>query len=113
MTKPHLSRVGDLDPRSTTVDFSPEVRSAFRDLAAAVHFSDHFDPLMLQTVQAWAETQKPSVHDVVTALPILASETFKHIQATGDKAVERIWGNIGSELLEKGFTLQKNRWRGK
>ena len=113
MAKPHLSRVGESsDPRSTRIDFSPEVRSAFRDLAAAVHFSD-FDPLILQTVQEWAGTRKPSVEDVVTSLPVIASETFRHIHATGDEKAREAWSAIGGELLEHGFTMQKNRLRGK
>ena len=113
MAKPHLSRVGELDPCSTRIDFPPQVRSAFRDLAVAVHHSEHFDPLILQTVQEWADTRKPSVEDVVTSLPVIASQTFEHIQETGDKLARQAWSDISGELLEHGFTMQKDRWKGK
>jgi hypothetical protein len=98
-----------MDPRSVDIQFSPEVRSAFADLAAAVHHSEHFDGEMLKTVQEWAAGASPSVHDVITSLPVIAKETFNHVQATGDKRAAEAWGNIGSELLERGFMLDKPR----
>jgi hypothetical protein len=98
-----------MDPRSVDIQFPPEVRSAFADLAAAVHFSGHFDGEMLKTVEEWAAGKSPSVHDVITSLPAIAQETFNHVQATGDKKAAEAWGNIGSELLEKGFMLDKPR----
>jgi hypothetical protein len=113
MPKSYLSKVGELDPRITSIDFSPEVRTAFRDLAAAVHFSEHVDPEMLATIQDWAGIQKPSLQDVLCALPLIAEQVFEHIHATGDKHAKKAWGDICSEMLEKGFTMEKNRWRTK
>jgi hypothetical protein len=109
MTKSHSSRVGELDPNTTTIDFSPEVRSAFRDLAAAVHFNEKFDGDTLLTIQEYADTKKPSVYDLLTAFPLIAKDTFEH----GGKKAREAWDNLGSELLEYGFTLQKGRARGK
>jgi hypothetical protein len=98
-----------MDPRGVDIHFSPEVRRAFGDLAAAVHSSKHFDGEMLKTVQEWAAGKSASVHDVITSLPVIAQETFKHVNATGDSKAAEAWGNIGSELLERGFMLDKQR----
>jgi hypothetical protein len=113
MTAGHARKASEIDPRSVDVHFSPEVQRAFGDLAAAVHFSEHFDPDTLKTVQEWASGKSRSVHDIMTALPLVAEETFKHVHATGDAKAAEAWGQIGSELLEKGFTLSKERRRGK
>jgi hypothetical protein len=99
-----------MDPRNVEIHFSSEVRSAFADLAAAMHFSEHFDGDMLSIVQEWAADKTPSVLDVLTAFPLIAEQTFKHIHATGDQRAEKAWREIGSELLERGFTLEKYRF---
>jgi hypothetical protein len=109
MTKSHSNRVGELDPDTTTIDFSPEVRSAFRDLAAAVHFNEKFDGDTLLTIQEYAGEKKPSVYDLVCAFPLIAKDTFEH----GGKKAREAWNNLGSELVEHGFTLQKGRTREK
>jgi len=103
------TRKAQMDPRSVNIQFAPEVQRAFGDLAAAVHFSEHFDGEMLKTVQEWAAGKAASVHDVVTALPVIAQETFKHVHATGDQKAADAWATIGSELLERGFMLDKQR----
>jgi hypothetical protein len=109
----HLRKVGDLDHRIVTIDFAPEVRSVFRDLAAALHSSDHVSEEVLSTIQEWAEGRKPSVQDVLISFPAIAQQTWEHITATGDKAAKKAWEKISSELLEKGFTLENHRWRAK
>jgi len=98
-----------MDPRGVNIHFAPEVQRAFGDLAAAVHSSGHFDGEMLKTVQEWAAGKAASVHDVMTSLPVIAKETFKHVEATGDQKAAQAWDTIGSELLERGFTLDKQR----
>jgi hypothetical protein len=112
MSGGHTRKASELDPRKVEIHFSPEVQRAFGDLAAAVHSSEHFDPDMLKTVQEWAGGKPATVQDVMIALPALAQESLKHAQATGDNRAEAAWGAIGSELLEKGFTLSKGRVRG-
>jgi hypothetical protein len=109
MKKSHSSKVGELDPDTTTIDFSPEVRGAFRDLAAAAHFNEKFNGDTLLTIQEYAETKKPSVSELLTAFPLIAKDTFEH----GGKKAREAWDNLGSELVEHGFTLQKGRTRGK
>jgi hypothetical protein len=102
-----------MDPITVQVHFSKEVRRAFSALAAAVHLSDHFDADMLSVLQDWAAGKKQSVFDVMVAFPAIAKQTFKHIHATGDKRAEQAWGEIGSELLERGFSLARDRGRSK
>jgi hypothetical protein len=113
MTARHTSKAAGLDPRGVSINFSPEVKSAFRDLAAAVHFSEHFDSDMLAVVQKWGGDKSPSVHDVLIGFPVIAEQTFKHIHAIGDKRAEEAWKAIANELLERGFTLEKYRFRTK
>lgn len=98
---------------SIKVSFSPAVRSAFADLAAAVHFSEHFDDGMRRELQEWASGKPQSVHSVILALPSIAGETFAHIQATGDARAQLAWDEISSQMGEKGFTLSKLSERGK
>jgi hypothetical protein len=37
----------------------------------------------------------------------------EHIHATGDQRAEKAWHEISSELLKRGFTLEKYRFRTK
>jgi len=113
MPTSHTSKAAELDPRSVTVRLSPGVQKAFGNLAAAVHFSEHFDGDMRKTLKDLADGKPVSVDDLVGDLPLLAEETFKHIHATGDTRAAAAWHEIGSELLESGFTLVKNRPIGK
>jgi hypothetical protein len=105
----HARKAAELDPRSVTVHLSPGVQKAFRDLAAAVHFSEHFDGDMRRTLQDLADGKPVSVDDLIGDLPLLAEESFKHIHATGDTRAAAAWHEIGSELLERGFTLAQHR----
>jgi hypothetical protein len=109
----HRRKVTEMDPRGVDIHFPPEVQRAFADLAATVHSSEQFDSDVLKTVQEWASGKAPSVYDIMTAFPLVAEETFKHVHATGDQRAADAWGQIGSELLEKGFTLDKQRRREK
>jgi hypothetical protein len=113
MSGSHTKKVAEVDPRSVGVNLSPEVRRALGDLAAAVQFSEHFDGDTLLTLQDLASGKQLSVFDVFTAFPLIAEETFKHIHATGDKLAAAAWHEIGSELLERGFTLANFRLRTK
>lgn len=111
MPTEHTRKTDELDPRQVTVHLSAGVRNAFADLAASVHFSEHFSADMLQTVQDLAAGKTLSVDDIVGTLPIIAAETFKHIHATGDQRAAKAWREISSELLERGFTLSRDRGR--
>jgi hypothetical protein len=113
MTGRHSRKETEMDPRGVDIHFPPEVQRAFADLAAAVQSSPQFDPETLKTVQEWGSGKPSSVYDILTAFPLVAEETFKHIHATGDERAADAWGQIGSDLLEKGFTLDKQRRREK
>jgi hypothetical protein len=109
----HTRKTSELDPKGIEVKFSPEVRSGFANLAAAVHFSNHFDEDMRGILEHWATGTRQTVHDLFISFPLIAQETFKHIHATGDKRAAKAWREIGSEMLERGFSLERSRDRGK
>ena len=109
----HSRKVAEIDARDIKVHFSPAVRSAFGDLEAAVHFSEHFDGDILRTVQDYAAGKPKSVHDVLIVLPTIAGETMKHVKATGDKRAEEAWNEIAGQISENGFSLTQERGRRK
>lgn len=112
MPDSHRGRLDELDARNINVRFSQRVKSALADLDAAVHFSEHFDGDAYAILRDWAKGKAPSVHDVMVALPLIASETFRHIQATGDRRAEEAWDQLCSDMLEHGFALtQRSRQR--
>lgn len=111
MSARHADKANEIDPRGVEVRFSAEVRRAFSDLAAAVHFSEHFDRDTLRVVQNWATDKPQSVSGVLSALPSVAEETFEYIHATGDKRAAEAWSEIAKMMPEKGFTLTKHRGR--
>jgi hypothetical protein len=113
MAKSHRDRASGLDPKNVQVSFAPEVCEAFGDLAGAVHFSEHFDGDMLKSLHEFAAGKAASVDDVIGILPLLAGEAFRHIRATDDKRALSAWQEIGSTLLEHGFTLTNRRMKGK
>lgn len=96
-----------LNARQIELHFSSEVRTALRDLAAAVHFSEHFDEDIRVALQRMAESRSTSVHDFVTAFPVIAEETFRHIHATGDVNAKEAWRTLSAQIPEKGFTLAR------
>lgn len=110
----HRRKADELDARAIEVRLSPALTQAFRDLAAAVHFSKHFDDGILRTVQELAEGKPRSLRGLLISLPSIASETFRHIAATGDERAREAWDDIGAQIVEKeGFTLTKVRMREK
>ena len=91
------------------VQFSPQVK-----LAAAVHFSEHFDPGILLTLQDWAAGKPTSVHDFFIAMPAIATETFAHVTGTGDKRAAEVWREVGEQLSEQaGYAMTRERLRAK
>jgi hypothetical protein len=107
MPKSHSRKVTEIDPRSIVVHFSDAVRSAFGDLAAAIHFSEHFDGDIRNELQDWAKGKPRSIHSVLIAFPCIAEETSKHIRATDDKLAQKAWTEITRQMLKDGFTLTK------
>jgi hypothetical protein len=108
MTGPIL-KANELSPHSLKVNFSEGVRNAFRDLAVALHHSESVSPEMLATAHDIAEGKPLTVDGVIGSLPLLAEAVFTHVHATGDRSAAKAWREIGSELLESGFTLVKNQ----
>jgi len=83
---------------------------AFADLAAAVHFSEHFDRDIFDVLKGWGDGKKQSLHGVLIALPSIADETLKHIHATGDERAREAWEEIQRKIAEeKGFSLTSPR----
>lgn len=109
--KSRWRKTGTLDSDNVEVDFAPEVRDAFRDLAAAVHFSKHVSPEMKAELQDWAEGKPASVRGAMATLAITAQEVFKHIHATGDEKARKAWNDICGELTERDCTLTSYRQR--
>ena len=103
----HRRNVSALDARRIEIRFSPKVQQAYRDLAAAVHFSGHFDPDTYEVLRRWSGDETLALHDVLIAFPLVAAETFLHIQATGDERAKEAWENVCSYMPENGFTLAK------
>lgn len=109
VTPRHIPKATELDAKAIEVHFSPKMTQAFRDLAAAVHFSQDFDEGMLRTVQEFAEGKPTSLHGVLISLPMVAREVFSH----GDERAREAWDDISAQMSEKGFTLTKIRAREK
>jgi hypothetical protein len=105
----HTEKQSERDGRDLQIHFSPQMKNAFADLAAAVHFSDHFDRDILVVVQRWAEGKPQTVYDILTAFPAVAEETFKHISATRDERAQDAWDEIRNQMPEQGFSITKRR----
>ncbi len=102
----HRRKATELDPREIEVHFSPQLTEAFKDLAAAVHFSEHFDPGIRTNLQELAAKGGGSLRSVLTSLPTFAEETYKHIAVTGDERAREAWSNLATQIWERDrFTL--------
>jgi hypothetical protein len=95
------------------VRFSPRVRSAFADLAAAVHFTDNFDPDIRTVLAEWGSSDTLSASDVLIAFPAIAQEVFSHIQAAGDQRANEAWEDLRNQIAENGFTFSMRPARGR
>lgn len=104
MPDSHRRKLEKLDADSIKVHFSPKVKSAFADLDAAVHFSEHFSSEIRPILHGWATGKSPSVGEVLVTLPLIAEETFRHVRATGDQRAEDAWRELCNQMPEKGFT---------
>lgn len=102
----HRSRATELNPIEIEIHFSPRLMQAFKDLSAAVHFSEHFSPEIRMNLEDWVTKGPRSLHSALTGLPSIAEETIKHIAATGDQRAQEAWDNVDIQMREKnGFTL--------
>jgi hypothetical protein len=108
----HVGKVSQSDPRAVLVHFPQGVRSAFSDLAASVHFSDHFDRETLPMLNNWAAGKPVTLEEFVLGMHEVAGELLKHVKATGDERARAAWEEIGGQLIEHGFTIAKRRVRG-
>jgi hypothetical protein len=85
------------------------MQAALKDLAASVHFSEHFDPDVQVSLTRLAEGKAKSLHDFLIAIPQIAEETFRHIHATQDERATDAWSAISSQMNENGFSLASIR----
>ena len=113
MTPTRARNLNNLDPNQIEVRFSDRVRNAFADLEAAVRFSEHFDGDIREVLRDWAEGKRTSVHNVITALPLIAEEAFAHARATKDPRTADAWREICLGMPESGFQLATARRRGR
>jgi hypothetical protein len=109
MPKSHAAKVSEISPSTIKVNFSPEVRAAFRTLAAAVHFSQTFDPDMRNLLDEWASDKPQSLYNILIGYPAIAHELAKHFAATKDKNAQDALLDLSSEMVEHGFTLTRAR----
>jgi hypothetical protein len=88
------------------VRFSPAMKEIFGELDAAVNGSPHFDAEIRSIVHDWATDAAPPLSTVLTSLPIIAQETFQHIQKSGDQNAAHAWEELSTQMLqEHAFTL--------
>ncbi len=110
----HADRTRKAKPPSggeMQISFSAPVMAAIGDLAAAVHFSEHFDSDIRKVLQDWAGKKTLNANSFLVAFPAVAEETFKHIQATGDTRASDAWDGLRIQMAENGFTLSANAVR--
>ena len=114
MTGSHSRKIAELSPGDLRVHFPEALRKSFGDLAAAVQFSEHFDQgHILSIIQDWSSGRTTTVQGFAMALPEIAEETLKHIQATDDERAAQAWEDIKLEIGERSFTLEKIRRHGR
>jgi hypothetical protein len=98
-------KLRELNPSIVQVQLPPDVRKAFGDLAAAVHLSGQVGEGMIETLNDLVGGKNINLEDLVGSLPLLAAQTIRHVQATGDDRVARAWSEIASHLIEEKFIL--------
>lgn len=106
---PHAEN--EINARDLRVTFSPQVREAFGDIAAIARLSEHFDSGMYEIVKDWSNGKRPSVHDVIIALPSIAGEVGRHIGATQDDRMTEAWDALCSQMPESGFKVSQSLQR--
>ena len=109
----HARKATELDARDVEIRFSPGVRRAFGDLAAAVHLSKHFDADILRIVESWAANDTQRLHDVLVAFPVIAEQLLLHVNAVRDDRAQNAWREICNQMPEKGFSVFGARRTGK
>jgi len=109
MTESHSRKLTGIDPNSLKINFSEGVQGAFGDLAAALHFSETCSDDTLTTIRDLSQGKPISVFDMILSFPLMAEDVFEHIHKTGDQKAAKAWHEIGSEVLERGFTLENKR----
>jgi hypothetical protein len=110
MPESHADKVGNrVDAREFKVHLPEGLRRALGDLAAAIHFSEHFDDLMLENLEDWAAGRPLALHGFVASLPAIVEETMKHIAASGDSRAAKALASVQLELQERGFVLERYR----
>jgi len=106
MAVSHRRKAAEVNPYDITVHFSPTVKEILGELHEAVKASPHFDADIRSVLHEWATTVTPTLESVLITLPVLAQETFGHIQATGDQNAAHAWKEFSNQMVqERPFTL--------
>jgi hypothetical protein len=103
----HAKKLNTLDAAQIEVHLSRDVQQALSDLEAAVHFSEHFDGDIRDILGDWAKGKHPTIHEVLTAFPLIAEETSEHVRMTNDIRAQEAWRELCLKMPERGFELQK------
>ena len=90
----------EMDAMNVSVRFSPEVVRKFARLEAFVHGSQHFDSGLLINLQSLASGKPPTLDLIIPEIAQLASETMRHVQATGDTRAADAFADLTSSLFE-------------
>lgn len=90
----------EMDAMNVSVRFSPEVTRKFARLEAFVHGSPHFDSGLLTNLQSLASGKAPCLDEIIPEMAQLASETMRHVEATGDTRAADALSDLTSSLLE-------------
>jgi len=113
MPDSHTRRAAEVNPTDIKVRFSPAIKGILTDLDTAVASSRHFDGDIRHILHQWTTAVTPTLNGVLSALPVVADETLKHIQATADKNAAHAWKEFVYQMGEKqAFTLvrrERNR----
>jgi len=99
-------KITELKADEVTIQFSTEVRQSLRDLEAAVHFSDHFDPDVRHTLRDLADGTRVTIRDLVGSLPLIIAETINHIHATNDQRARQALLELNLDLSGRSPTSE-------
>jgi hypothetical protein len=101
-----LDRKRDLG-RDLNVSFSSNVRSALTSLVQEIESKDILDSDVLGILRDWSKGQRSSVHDVLTALPVVTEEVLKCLQTADDDRAHSAWREFTNQMAENGFSISE------
>jgi len=103
-----LRKTGALNPHATGIEFSQQIRDEFRNLAVALHGSEHVEPDVVDMAHDLGAGKPNSVQNAIGELMLIAQGVFAHAQATGDKTAMQAWSDASSYLCNEDAVTLKN-----